>query len=156
MTKAQRLREQANMKKIEERHVAESAHYHALPRSVRKSVAPPEAGRRPSALMPHLRQSLKGSAFDEAKRASIETAAAKVLETTPVGGGLPAPLGVGASAEHDDHDHNFNPLLSMSFSDDPFYRELAKIDHSLTQDDLDKLRDVLASGEFVGANPFKA
>ena len=148
MTKAQRLREQANMRKIEERHVAESAHYQALPRSVRKTVAPPEAGRRASVLLPQLRESLNASAsaFDEDKRASIETAAAKVLEEseTPL-------LGLTLAGNDDD----YNPLLSMSFSDDPFYRELAKIDHSLTDDDLAKLRTVLASSEFRGA-PFKA
>lgn len=154
MTKAQRLREQANMRKIEERHVAESAHYQALPRSVRKTVAPPEAGRRASVLLPQLRESLNASAsaFDEAKRASIETAAAKVLEEseTPLLG--PTLAGNGGNGGNDD---DYNPLLSMSFSDDPFYRELAKIDHSLTDDDLAKLRTVLASSEFRGA-PFKA
>lgn len=154
MTKAQRLREQANMRKIEERHVAESAHYQALPRSVRKTVAPPEAGRRASVLLPQLRESLNASAsaFDEAKRASIETAAAKVLEEseTPLLG--PTLAGNGGN---DGNDDDYNPLLSMSFSDDPFYRELAKIDHSLTDDDLAKLRTVLASSEFRGA-PFKA
>ena len=151
MTKAQRLREQANMRKIEERHVAESAHYQALPRSVRKTVAPPEAGRRACVLLPQLRESLNASAsaFDEAKRASIETAAAKVLEESET------PLLGPTLAGNGGNDDDYNPLLSMSFSDDPFYRELAKIDHSLTDDDLAKLRTVLASSEFRGA-PFKA
>lgn len=36
-----------------------------------------------------------------------------------------------------------NNILSMSFSDDPFFQELNKLDHTLTQEDLDKLRDVL-------------
>jgi hypothetical protein len=36
-----------------------------------------------------------------------------------------------------------NNILSLSFSDDPFFQELNKLDHTLTQEDLDKLRDVL-------------
>jgi len=36
-----------------------------------------------------------------------------------------------------------NNVLSLSFSDDPFFQELNKLDHTLTQEDLDKLRDVL-------------
>lgn len=137
MTKAQRLREQANLQKIEARHVAESKHYQAMPRAVRKSLAAPRCGK---SLLPHLRESLHASTFDAAKRASIETAAAKVL----------APEDEVSEVS----ERGYNPLMSMSFSDDPFYRELAKIDHSLTQDDLDKLRDVLASSDFE-PHPFK-
>ena len=36
-----------------------------------------------------------------------------------------------------------NHMMSLSFTEDPFYKELAKIDHTLTQDDLEKLREAL-------------
>ncbi len=130
MTKAQRLREQANLKKIEERNVAESAHFEAMPRAVRRSF------------LPQLRESLNASTFDDAKRDSIATAAAKVLAAEPDTRAVASPASVAAS---DRNPMDQASLMSLSFSDDPFYRELAKIDHSLTPDDLDKLRDVLAS-----------
>lgn len=131
MTKAQRLREQANLKKIEERNVAESAHFQAMPRAVRRSF------------LPQLQESLCTSTFDAAKRDSIATAAAKVLATERDTQLVASPIASVAVSDRNPMDHP--SLMSYSISDDPFYRELAKIDHSLTPDDLDKLRDVLAS-----------
>jgi hypothetical protein len=136
MTKAQRLREQANLKKIEERNVAESAHFQAMPKGVRRSF------------LPQLQDSLNASNFDAAKRDSIVTAAAKVLATEhAVTSPVASPVASVAASERNPMDHA--SLMSYSFSDDPFYRELAKIDHSLTPDDLDKLRGVLAASNHL-------
>ena len=130
MTKAQRLREEANLKKIQERNVAECAHLSAMPKAVRRSF------------LPQLRESLKTSNFDDAKRDSIATAAAQVLAKQEDAHST-VPSVVSGTSERNPLDQV--SLMSLSFSDDPFYRELAKIDHSLTPEDLDKLRDVLAS-----------
>jgi hypothetical protein len=144
MTKAQRLREQANLRKIEARHVAESKHFQAMPKAVRKSLYVPECGRR-SSFLPQLRESLNASTFDEAKKVKIETAAAKVLAAPDAPEALSVAEADVQTVRSAASDHDYNPLMSMSLSDDPFYRELAKIDHTLTEDDLDKLREVLAS-----------
>ena len=82
--------------------------------------------------LPKLRESL--ATFDTAKQASIESAAVKVL--------FPANAQEDPLPEESilsDRNH----MMSMSFTDDPFYKELAKIDHTLTQDDLEKLREAL-------------
>lgn len=131
MTKAAIARNEANRKKIEQRILIESAHFDAMPTAIKRASMP--MGDQKS-FLPKLRESL--ATFDTAKQASIESAAVKVL----------FPRNVETEERHADAESissDRNHMMSLSFTEDPFYKELAKIDHTLTQDDLDKLREAL-------------
>lgn len=130
MTKATLARNEANRKKIEERNLMESRHFEAMPTAIKRASMP--VGDRRS-FLPKLRESL--ATFDTAKQASIESAAVKVLFPENAQEEDPLP----EESILSDRNH----MMSMSFTDDPFYKELAKIDHTLTQDDLEKLREAL-------------
>ena len=130
MTKATLARNEANRKKIEERNIMESRHFEAMPTAIKRASMP--LGDTKS-FLPKFRQSL--ATFDTAKQASIESAAVKVLFPQNTHG-----------EEHDMDEESIsgrNHMMSLSFTEDPFYKELAKIDHTLTQDDFEKLREAL-------------
>lgn len=132
MTKATLARNEANRRKIKEMNMMESAHFDAMPTAIKRaSVHVPDR----KALVPKSRQSL--ATFDTAKQRYGDHTAVNVslckdrldnAETLVV-----------ADSTVSDKNH----MMSLSFSNDPFYKELARIDRSLTQDDLEKLREAL-------------
>eukprot|EP00889_Picochlorum_renovo_P004346 jgi/Picre1/31376/NNA_006728.t1 len=154
MTKAALARNEATRKKIEQQKRKEQAHMNAMPVEIRRQSHPkkhvaqsvtnsdailsmmsPEAleskeqisNQSIDAFLPKLNKSLESLQhnWDSNKIADVQSAAIQVHKS------------------FSDQNH----VLSMSFSEDPFYRELAKIDRSLTPQDLDLLRAALLKSE---------
>lgn len=154
MTKAALARNEATRKKIEQQKRKEQAHMNAMPVEIRRQSHPkkhvaqsvtdsdailsmmsPEAleskeqisHQSIDAFLPKLKESLESLQhnWDSSKIADVQSAAIQVHKS------------------FSDQNH----VQSMSFSEDPFYRELAKIDRSLTPQDLDLLRAALLKSE---------
>jgi len=137
MTKAALARNEATRRKIEQQKRREQAHMKAMPVEIRRQSHQKKKvtsrGEEISnqsindTLLPTLNKSLEKlqHTWDSSKIADIQSAAIQVHKSLS----------------------DKNHVLSMSFSEDPFYRELAKIDRSLTPEDLDLLRAALLKSE---------